>query len=73
VIFFHGIGSCMNSRIQIFHIVEVYTNVMLNGNGWATSSEIAAALLLLDLHINVWLHQRNVYSKHTFIPCNTYH
>ena len=28
---------------------SVYTNVMLNGNGWATSSEIAAASLLLDL------------------------
>jgi hypothetical protein len=36
---------------------------MLNGNGWATSSEIAAASLLLDLQIDVWLHQRNVYSK----------
>jgi hypothetical protein len=43
---------------------------MLNGNGWATSSEIAAASLLLDLEIDVWLHQRNVYSKNTFIPCN---
>jgi hypothetical protein len=26
---------------------------MLNGNGWATSSEIAAASLLLDLEIDV--------------------
>jgi hypothetical protein len=43
---------------------------MLYGNGWATSSEIAAASLLLDLQIDVWLHQRNVYSKNTFIPCN---
>jgi hypothetical protein len=28
---------------------SVYTNVMLNGNGWATSSKITAASLLLDL------------------------
>jgi hypothetical protein len=32
----------------------LYTNVILNGNGWATSSEIAVASLLLDLEINVW-------------------
>jgi hypothetical protein len=43
---------------------------MLNGNGWATSSEIAAASMLLDLQIDVWLHQRNVYSKNTFIKSN---
>jgi hypothetical protein len=49
---------------------SVYIIVMLSGNGWATSSEIAAASLLLDLEIDVWLHQRNVYSKNTFIPCN---
>ena len=48
----------------------VYANVMLNGNGSATSLEIAAASLLLDLQIDIWLHQRNVYSKNTFIPCN---
>jgi hypothetical protein len=49
---------------------SVYTNVMLNGNGWVTSSEIAAVSLLLDLQIDVWLHQRNAYSKNTCIPCN---
>ena len=48
----------------------VYANVMLNGNGSATSSEIAAASLLLDLQIDICLHQRNAYSKNTFIPCN---
>ena len=42
---------------------------MLNGNGWATFSEITAASLLLDLEINVWLHQRNFYSKNTFLSC----
>ena len=61
-------------RILISHehnmIKSVYTNVMLNRNGWAASSEIAAASLLLHLQIDVWLHQRNVYSKNTFIPCN---
>jgi hypothetical protein len=61
-------------RILISHehniTTSVYIIVMLNGNGWATSSEIVAASLLLDLEIDVWLHQRNVYSKNTFIPCN---
>lgn len=61
-------------RILISHYhnmtKSVYTNVMLNGNGWATSSEIAAVSLLLDLQIDVWLQQRNVYSKNTFISCN---
>ena len=61
-------------RILISHYhnmtKSVYTNVMLNGNGWAISSEIAAVSLLLDLQIDVWLQQRNVYSKNTFISCN---
>ena len=61
-------------RILISHYHSmtkyVYANVMLNGNGSATSSEIVAASLLLDLQIDIWLHQRNVYSKNTFIPCN---
>ena len=49
-------------RILISHehnmTTSVYIIVMLNGNGWATTSEIAAASLLLDLQIDVWLHQK---------------
>jgi hypothetical protein len=71
--YFTKLGS-WEDRILISHehniTTSVYIIVMLNGNGWATSSEITAASLLLDLEIDVWLHQRNVYSKNTFIPCN---
>ena len=37
--------------------VDMYTNSMVRGSGWATSTEIETASILLAIKINIWFDQ----------------
>ena len=50
----------------------MYVATMVDGIGWATSTEIEAASTLLNMNINVWFNQEFKYTLHNFqASCNS--
>ena len=47
---------------------DMYVRTMVQGSGWATSTEIEVASICFDIKINVWLNQAFKYTVHNFTP-----
>jgi hypothetical protein len=47
---------------------HMYVRTMVQGSGWATSTEIEVASIWFDIKINVWFNQAFKYTVHNFTP-----